>query len=178
MRILLSLLLLSSPVFAQDRDGNDTPGSWKVTHQQAFGLWDSVCDERTTGDLIEERCYLRYVDVFSPRPKFAAQFAFITPDDKVEFGIENGTAFRPDGFRLEKDGSPLWVFGKDRCLFGGTCRFVDGQARDLLDHMENSDAFVFEFFDRHGSEQLLEWDMSKFGDALSDMRQEAQNRGI
>ena len=39
-----------------------------------------MCDERKTGDLLEQRCYLRYVDVFSPRPNFGAIFAFVTAD--------------------------------------------------------------------------------------------------
>jgi len=33
-RLLLAILLLPNTAFAQDRDGNDTPGEWLVTHQK------------------------------------------------------------------------------------------------------------------------------------------------
>ena len=74
MRILCLVLALAAvPATAQDRAGNDTPGDWRVTHHAHFGLWDSVCDERDglNGAAPERRCYVRYVDVFSPNPKLA-----------------------------------------------------------------------------------------------------------
>lgn len=178
MRVFLILLLLATTAHAQDREGRDTPGSWKITHQKAFGLWDAMCDERKTGEKTEERCYLRYVDVFSPRPNFAAQFAFITPDNRVEFGIERGTAFRKDGFRLELQGQPIWAFRNDPCLFGGTCAFFGPEAVELTDTMAAADLFVFDFVDRHGTPRALEWDMTRFGEAMADMKAEAKKRGL
>ena len=180
MRLLLILLatVTVSTAHAQDRQGRDTPGEWKVTHHQPHGLWDTMCDSRITGDLTEERCYLRYVDVFSPHPNFAAQFAFITSDNRVEFGIERGTAFREDGFRLEQDGAPLWSFGKDPCLFGGTCAFTGTDASELLDHMQTADSFIFDFVDRHGTPRVLTWDMSRFQAAYEDLQSQAQARGL
>jgi len=117
LALLLSALCISSAATAQDRAGNDTPGEWKPTHHEITDLWDSVCDERTTGTLIEERCYIRYVDVFSDRPNFAAQFVFITPDQdglKVEFGIERRTQFADDGFKILSNGQPIWTLDR-RC---------------------------------------------------------------
>ena len=170
--------LLAAPSLAQDRQGNDTPGEWRVTHTKAFGLWDVICDERATGDVLEERCYLRYVDVFSPRPNFAAMFAFVTPDGRIEFGIERGTAFRKNGFRLERDGQSIWSFEKDPCLFGGTCAFVDGDATEMTAQMIAADSFIFDFVDRHGTPRELEWDMTRFGEALDEMLSASKERGI
>lgn len=178
MRIIIALLLTALPAFAQDRDGNDTPGEWKVTHHKPFGLWDSFCDERKTGDSLEERCYLRYVDVFSPRPNFGAMFAFITPDGRIEFGIETGTAFKKDGFALIKDGTPIWTLTGRPCLFGGTCTFEGEEATALTTHMRNADSFRFDFIDRHETEQSLTWDMTRYSKALDDMLAAAATRGL
>lgn len=178
IRILTALALTALPAIAQDRSGNDTPGEWKVTHHAPFGLWDSFCDERLTGNTLEQRCYLRYVDVFSPRPEFGAMFAFITPDGRIEFGIEDGTAFLKNGFTLTKDGKSIWVLQGRPCLFGGTCTFENEEARQLSQQMRIADSFDFNFIDRHEKTQSLSWDMTRFPQALDDMTSEAQKRGL
>ena len=179
MRIfILIAVLLASPALSQDRDGNDTPGEWVITHHKPFGLWDSMCDERKTGDVLEQRCYLRYVDVFSPRPNFGAIFAFVTADGSVEFGFEIGTVFKPDGLRIEKDGTAKWTMPHRPCLFGGTCRFSDNEATELLAAMSASDALTFDFIDRHGTAQLRNWDLTEFANALSDFHAGIKQRGL
>ncbi|MFZ1727794.1 MAG: hypothetical protein WAU13_14185, partial [Albidovulum sp.] len=105
--IALLLYILAQPALAQDAEGNNTPGDWRVTHTAHFGLWDSVCDERGPAEALQKRCYIRYVDVFSPRPDFAAHFAFVTPAPNgvaIEYGSEAGTRFVRGGLRIEKDG--------------------------------------------------------------------------
>lgn len=172
------LCLLASPLAAQDRDGNDTPGEWKVTHHQPFGLWDSMCDERRTGATLERRCYLRYVDVFSPHPNFGAIFAFITPDNALELGIERGTRFKTDGLRAMQGESTSWTMPRRPCLSGGTCRVNGADGAALLETLSQSDRLIFEFVDRHGAAQVRDWDLSRFGDALTDHRARAAERGL
>lgn len=183
MRPLLCALalLLALPATAQDRAGNNTPGEWVVTHHTPFGLWDSMCDERRTGDLLEQRCYLRYVDVFSPAPKFAAMFAFIVPADggeTLELGIERGTVFKPGGVRIEAAGTPVWTMAHRPCLFGGACTFDAAATAALLNTMSDADTLSFDFFDRHEVERRRDWDLSRFGDALADFRAETAARGL
>ena len=61
--LLTLFLALSLPLAAsaQDAQGRDTPGSWRVKHHLHFGPWDSVCDENGPKDALTERCYLRRV---------------------------------------------------------------------------------------------------------------------
>ena len=180
MRRLISFLcltLLPSLVFAQDRAGRDTPGEWVVTHYQPFGLWDSICDERTTGDLREERCYLRYVEVYSPHPNFGAVFVFVTPDG-VDIGLERGTRFPEDGMRIEKDGTTLWQAEKRACLRGRDCSFQADEADTLLDHMSAGQTLRLQFTDSNGIARDLTWDLAPFGPALADFRQNAGQRGL
>ena len=177
MRAFILLILMASSLSAQDRAGNDTPGEWVITEQKSYGLWESFCDRRITGDVTEERCYLRYVDVFSDRPNFAAQFMFVTPDE-VEFGIERGTRFSENGFRITNGAEVLWNNSRLSCLRGRECTYRGVDAVDLLETMERGETFEFEFTDRNGNEQLLNWDLTVFGDAMKNYRANALSKGL
>ncbi|MDI3336264.1 hypothetical protein QKW60_07590 [Defluviimonas aestuarii] len=180
-RLALLVCLAALPAPAQDRDGNDTPGDWVVTHQKHFGLWDSVCDERMEGEAMHQRCYIRYVDVFSPRPDFAAHFLFVTPGPdgvRVEYGSEPGTRFVRDGNRIETDAAPLWTATQNGCLTGGSCVFVGVEAAFLYEALKSAESWRFQFADRHGKTQDLTWDLAPFAAAAEDFEAEAAARGL
>lgn len=182
MRNLALLLCLAAlPVHGQDREGNNTPGDWVVTHQKHFGLWDSVCDERPEDTTMHRRCYIRYVDVFSPRPDFAAHFLFVTPEAdgvRIEYGSEPGTRFARGGLRIERDGEPVWSTDRAACLAGGACVFAGAEAAELYVTLKMGGTWRFDFADRHGQIQLLEWTLSPFAGAAADFEAEAAARGL
>ncbi|NSX53625.1 hypothetical protein [Parasulfitobacter algicola] len=175
--ILLCLVLIAGPLFAQDRQGRDTPGEWIITYHKSFGLWDSFCDERITGDVLEQRCYVRYVDVFSQKPDFAAQFFFLTLEG-LEFGIERGTRFNEDGFKIVKDDQTIWVNTNPSCLRGKDCTFAGPAAAELLDLMRQGDALRFTFTDRNGLQQDLTWDLTAIEQILANYRAQSILRGL
>lgn len=184
---LLAVLVLStSPTaFATDAEGNDTPGDWVVTHYKPFGLWDTICDEAIRKGKKVERCYIRYVDVFSPAPKFAAQFVFIEPEGqgyKVEFGIEPGTTFNGASLTVNDGEKVVWDYNPNECLERGEC-ILTGQEADIFIQsmaVTSSDdpMLVSDFNDRHGTDQVLEWGISKFAAALTDFQTESDKRGL
>lgn len=176
------LLATALPSGAQDRDGNNTPGDWVVTHQKPFGLWDSVCDERPEGDGMHLRCYLRYVDVFSPRPAFAAHFVFVTPEPdgavRIEYGSERGSRFVQGGNRIERDGVAQWTATRAACLTGDTCVFTGQEAAAIYDTLKSGGAWRFDFADRHGKIQALAWDLAPFAAAAADFEAQSTARGL
>ena len=176
--LLIFLLFFSAPLTAQDRQGNDTPGDWVVDHYKPFGLWDSICDHRITDGVKEERCYIRYVEVFNPRPAFAAKFIFVTPGPEVEIGLERGTLFPKGGMRIEHQGGLLWSTNHILCRTGISCTFNGEAAENLLAAMAEGTTFAFDFRDRHGVTQALRWDLSQFADALEDHQREAAARNL
>ncbi|TMV07737.1 hypothetical protein FGK63_09730 [Ruegeria sediminis] len=181
MRWILVFLFLVSPALAQDMQGNDTPGNWRVTHHQIFGIWNSMCDEREESGALRQRCYIRRVDVFSPRPNFAAQFLFITPEPsgfKVAFGMEPGTLFSPNGFRIEAAGDTRWRTRRPGCLTGLGCEFDGEQAQELIAAMQDGGAYRFTFRDRNGQAQDLTWPLGEFGEAWADFLDQSRARGL
>lgn len=182
MRALaLCLAVLAGPALSQDRQGNDTPGDWRVTHHSIFGIWNSMCDMREEAGTPVRRCYLRRVDVFSPRPEFAAQFLFVTPERegyRVSFGIEPGTFFALDGFRIEGTEGTDWQTRRPGCLSGLSCNFTGPAAEALLEAMREGGAFRFTFRDRHGQPQDLTWPLDDFAAAWADFQGQAARRGL
>ena len=173
-----TIILLFQPAAAQDIDGNDTPGNWVVTHHAIYDIWNVLCDERDEAGTPVQRCYLRYVDVFSPRPKFAAQFLFITPGPKIDFGMEPGTLFLPGDFRIERQGTAVWQTNWPGCLTGLTCKFEGDDAKTLVTEMLAGDGFRFTFRDRHGQAQDLTWALSEFPRAWADFEAQSHTRGL
>lgn len=180
MRVFLLLACLLAPLalFAQDRDGNDTAADWVVDHYKPFGLWDSACDHRMTDGVKEERCYLRYVEVFSPRPKFAAQFVFVTPGPEIEIGLERGTRFPKGGIRIEDMGGTLWQTNHILCRTGLSCNFDGDDAQIILNAMADGTVFAFDFTDRHGVPRELRWDLTAFSEAMADFTRESAARNL
>ncbi|WP_298853319.1 hypothetical protein [uncultured Ruegeria sp.] len=181
MRWIILFLVSALPAFGQDLQGNDTAGNWRVTHHEIFGIWNSICDEREENGALRQRCYIRRAEVFSLRPKFAAQFVFITPEPegfKVEFGIEPGTFYSPSGFRIDKGDETIWRTRRPGCLTGLSCTFDDHRGQEVLDAMLNGDAYRFVFRDRHGQSQDLTWPLDTFGSAWADFTAQSQQRNL
>ncbi|EEE38110.1 hypothetical protein RKLH11_1951 [Rhodobacteraceae bacterium KLH11] len=181
MRWLILFLLAPLSVFAQDLQGNDTASNWRVTHYETFGVWNSICDEREEYGALKQRCYIRRAEVFSLRPKFAAQFVFITPAAdgvEIEFGIEPGTLFWPTGFRIDQGDDAIWRTRRPGCLTGLSCTFEGAGAQDIIAAMLEGDTYRFVFRDRHGQSQDLTWPLQGFDAAWADFRQQAQARNL
>lgn len=181
-RLLAAICLLFLPftAIAQDRAGNDTASDWIAQHFTSFGLWDSVCDERVENTVLKQRCYLRYVEVYSPRPNFLATFAFIFTEDGqsvIEMGFEKRTRYNKDGFRVEKDGKTIWALD-DACLTTSSCRLTGARAQSLLSELSRGDMLIQDFRDRTQQDRVLTWDLSQFAEALADYRMAAADRAL
>ncbi|MFK8033544.1 MAG: hypothetical protein AB8B94_05295 [Hyphomicrobiales bacterium] len=181
-RVIIAIFLFFLPLnsFAQDRSGNDTASDWIAQHFVSFGLWDSVCDERMENDTLKQRCYLRYVDVYSPRPNFLATFAFIFTESGqsvVEMGFEKRTNFSEKGFRVEKNGKAIWTF-QDSCLSTSKCRLTGEEAQNFLSQLSRGDILVQNFRDRTRQDRTLSWDLSQFEVALADYLEAAAERSL
>ena len=182
--LIFVTILWASVAGAQDRSGNDTAGEWVATHYEIFGQWDSICDMRGIDADLEKRCYLRYVDVLSSKPKFGAVFAFITPKIKghrIEFGFEDGTQYEMDGFQIRLDEDVLWELSND-CLRNSPCVLDDDETRRFIEVAhetgDQGSLLVQRFIDRFGRKQVLKWQLEPFANAFKDFELETERRSL
>lgn len=174
-----ALCVFAAAGSAQSRDGADTASDWRVRHYQSYGLWTSACDERDEDGALVQRCYIRWVDVFSPAPDFAALFVFVTADADgftVDFGTEPGTLFRR--FAIDTGDTSSWSTLWPGCLTGLSCTFTGNAANELLAAMRAGGVFSFDLFDRHGAWQELRWPLDGFDDAMADFLSASDARGL
>ncbi|MEM7427897.1 MAG: hypothetical protein AAF441_17530 [Pseudomonadota bacterium] len=184
---LFAALVLQAPfaagsLHAQDRQGNDTAGDWRPTHFERFDGWDSICDERGEDADLQMRCYVRYVDVFSPRPKFGAVFSFITPEGrdgyKIEFGIEQGVRYRADGFQIERGEEVVWTLPAD-CRRARPCLLEKKAATEFIDTVRAGGGnLIHRFTGRYGKAHDLAWPLAPLMLALDDFERAAAQRGL
>ncbi len=178
MRILLLCFAL---VLGQAAAAEDTAGDWRPTLHQMWGQWDLICDERGDTAAPEQRCYLRYVDVFSPQPQFAAHFVFITYDHGVprfEYGAEHGTRFDRDGWAIHDMSGALWSPTVRTCLRGGPCVYQGDDAAPIITALRDGGQMEFHFTDRHGIRRDLTWSLDGVAEALDVLIAQSAARGI
>ncbi|MEL6167914.1 MAG: hypothetical protein AAFR35_04440 [Pseudomonadota bacterium] len=171
--LVLFVFLFSTQAFGQSED---TAGKWRPTHSERFGGWDSVCDARGEGPTLEERCYLRYVDVYASRPKFGALFAFVEPGPEISIGLEFGTAFGPGTIRVS--GGLPWTLPPTSCRGDTACKLTGADADAALLSMEKSTEIMFNFTDSNDRPQTRSWSLSGFADAMADFRRVSASRGL
>lgn len=180
--ILTALVALATGIAsAQDRAGNDTPGEWVVVHQKMFGIWSTFCDERTTDDKLEQRCYIRYVDVFSPQPELAVIIVFVWPEngiEKFQYTYEPNTSYSGDGWFIEKDGGKVWN-ARFECIDADGCILIPGQGiKPLLAVMKEGGVMRHTFTDKFNKERDISWSLDGFSEAYADYRAQAEARDL
>ena len=180
--LALILTTITLPIYAQDRAGNNTAGEWLPSHYKVFDQWDSVCDKRGSENTTEQRCYIRYVDVYSDHPKFGAVFLFVTPEKsghKIEVGFERGTRYMDQGFQLEVNGAQIWAM-PEKCLRTKSCVLTgDNAAEFIAKAQENENAVLAQrFTDRYKQSYTLNWQMNTFLSALNDFEIQTEIRAL
>ncbi len=179
MRILLFCLVLTLGHAAK---AQESAADWRPTLNRMWGMWNVICDERGDAAASEQRCYLRYVDVFSPAPQFAAHFIEISYDHGVprfEYGAEHGTRFDTDGWAIHdlKTGA-LWSPTLRTCLRGGPCVYEGDAAAPVIAALREGGQIEFRFTDRNGIRRDLAWSLDGVGEALDVLIAESAARGI
>ncbi|SCZ49195.1 Invasion protein IalB, involved in pathogenesis [Epibacterium ulvae] len=169
--------------FAQDIDGRDTASNWRGTHHSFHGIWNTICDEREENGILKERCYIRWVDVYAPRPQFGGIFTFITPRGEgtiaghdVMFGVERGTVFVRDGFQITQGGEVIWRLTDFRCLRFGECDFTSSTSDEILSALLSGEVLELRFIDRHGRSFERNWSLEGFSSAYEAYENELSSR--
>lgn len=155
----------------------------KVEYHQIYDtFWDVACDTATDGT--DRGCYLQYVDVYRPRPDFAAAMVEVVvyegtdgrPEPHVRFDIEPGLNFQDTQITVAKaDGTvPIDI---SHCA-GNTCRISGDPARAVLDTWRKGEALLLEIDERRDAPARLSWPLGNMATILDDFAAQRQARGL
>ncbi|MEM9971909.1 MAG: hypothetical protein AAF762_12530 [Pseudomonadota bacterium] len=171
IRLAMLLALTAYPVAAQD-----TAGAWAPTFTARHGAWDVTCDARGDGDTREERCYARYIDVYSPQPDFGVVFMFVEIIDAVPV-VTLGREFETDLVATTLRITPGWERPAGLCT-GGPCEMTGEDAVAAVDALVAGGTMEVGFVDAKGGDQLRQWPAVGFAEAYADITREAAARGL
>lgn len=166
MRHIIVSIFLATPLAAQD-----TAGGWAPTFTARHAGWDVTCDRLDD----QERCYIRYIDAYAPRPNFGVVFFFLEVIEGapvVTLGREFETDLETTTFRV----APGWD-GRGHCT-SGPCALDGADATALSRALADGGVFEIGFVDGQGQAQLRRWSSDGFAAALGDVTREAAKRGL
>lgn len=157
---------------------------WRLVdyHRIYDPFWDVACDTALDGS--DRRCYLQYVDVYRPRPGFAAAMVEVvfhtgadgTPDPHVRFDIEPALSFRDTGLIVEtSDGEvPLDVSG---CR-SNTCVINGDAGRDMLELWRGGTTLRLEINEGGDAPVRLNWPLREMALILDDLAAQRRARSL
>ena len=157
----------------------DDDWKWVVDFSSRYDGWDTACDRHKERE--EQRCYVRYVDVYAPRPQFGAAFAFVQwGEDRrpsVDFSFERGTRFRDGGFAVTEGDGNVWALDTARCA-ANRCELTGDEADALFAALTPGRDLTLRFADRYGRIWERQWPAGGFAAALADFRAQSVARGL
>ncbi|MEM6382607.1 MAG: hypothetical protein AAF739_08040 [Pseudomonadota bacterium] len=154
----------------------DTAGSWAPTFTARHSGWDVTCDKRGEDASLEERCFMRYVDAYSPRPNFGVVFFFLQYQNGAP-AISMGREFQTNLVASSLRVTPGWERPPGVCA-GGPCEIEGVDAETMVSALAEGGSLEIGFTDSQGTEQLRLWPSEGFAAALADITREADARGL
>lgn len=170
-RIIALFLFLTLPIYAED-----TAGSWAPTFTSKHEKWDVACDAQGSGTAREERCYIRYIDIYSPHPDFGVVFLFLEIKNNTPL-ISIGREFETDLIATDLRIASDWQRPKNLCT-GGPCEIIGQNAKMFIDALIKGGTLQINFIDQMNMEQNRSWESLGFAAAYNDLTREAAARGL
>lgn len=155
----------------------------KVDYHKIYDVfWDVACDTAMDGS--DQGCYVQYVDVYRPRPEFAAAMVEVVyhkgadgqPDPHIRFDIEPAYTF--EGTRIAVS-TPSGQIPVDTSVCSGpTCRISGDQGKAVLAAWRKGEALSVTIDE--GREALItrQWPLGNINAILDDLAAQRATRGL
>ncbi len=158
------------------------PGRLVDYHKIYDGWWDVACDTAMDGS--NRRCYIQYVDVYRPRPDFAAAMVEVVfhtgkdgkPDPHVRFDIEPGLSFRNANV-VAKTADGKVLLDVSDCP-SNTCRFSGEAGRAILQTWRKGIALRLEIEEGRPKPSMLTWPLGNMDAILDDFAAQRRKRDL
>ncbi len=152
------------------------------TYHKVYGFWDVACD--TAMDGTDQLCYIQYVDVYRPRPDFAAAMVEVVmhggadgrADPHVRFDIEPGFTFRDTRIAVITPSGAQTV-DIAHCK-GSTCRISGEPARVLLTTWAKGSVMTLEIEEGRAQLAQLSWPLNDIVPILEDFAAQRSARDL
>lgn len=178
----LVLLVSAGAAYWWMREDHTLKGRLVDYHEIYDRFWDVACDTAMDGS--DRMCYVQYVDVYRPRPEFAAAMVEVVvhqgedgqPDPHIRYDIEPGLSFEETSVFVEgPDGRvPIDV---SACR-SNTCRFSGQEGRDMLALWRSGTALHLEIEEGRGDPARLAWPLGRIDEILDDFAAQRASRGL
>lgn len=164
------------------RDDHSLPGR-KVDYHEIYDVfWDVACDTAMDGS--DRLCYVQHVDVYRPRPEFAAAMVEVVvhegedgqPDPHVRFDIEPGLSFRDAAIRVVTPDGPIPIDVSDCAT--NTCRFSGEDGRAILAAWRQGSALELVIDEGRDVPAQLSWPLGNINAILDDFAVQRAKRGL
>lgn len=169
-------------LFRLTSSGHELAGRLVDYHKIYDRFWDVACD--TAMDGTDQGCYIQYVDVYRPRPDFAAAMVEVVvhqgddgqPDPHVRFDIEPGLSFTDTTITVTTPDTDIPIDVSD-CP-SNTCRFSGAEGRAILDRWRTGTAINLTIQEGRDSPATLRWPLENMGTILDDFATQRQARDL
>ncbi len=155
----------------------------KVDYHKIYDVfWDVACDTAMDGS--DRLCYVQYVDVYRPRPDFAAAMVEVVvhkgddgqPDPHVRFDIEPGLSFQNTKIAIET-GQGAMPIDVSQCK-SNTCRFSGDEGREILALWRQGSMLSMTIDEGREELSQLSWPMQNINTILDDFATQRVERGL
>lgn len=165
------------------RSEDHTLAGRKVDYHKIYDVfWDVACDTAMDGS--DRGCYVQYVDVYRPRPDFAAAMVEVLfhtdaqgqPDPHLRFDIEPGLSFEDTRIAVQttSDSLPIDI---SHCS-GETCRLNGDAARKVLADWRIGETLRLTIDEGRDSPAQLSWPLQNINAILDDLAAQRAERGL
>lgn len=145
-------------------------------------FWDVACDTAMDGS--DRGCYIQYVDVYRPRPEFAAAMVEVVvhagddglPDPHVRFDIEPGLSFRDTTVSVEIPGG-VTALDVSHCA-SNTCRFSGADGRAILESWRDGTALILTIDEGRDGPTSRSWPLENMAMILNDFTAQRRARNL
>lgn len=174
----LVAILIGGWVIWQSYPQRGQIGGEAVDFFESHGNWEALCDQLPDNPQ-SARCYLRLIDVYSPRPDFGAYVGFITLDDdndqEFELSLEPGATLTGKGFNLNVNGNETWMLDQSLCK-ENQCNIGGVDLGRMVNAAQTAQSFEVSFIDKSGKQWQRNLSSSDFTKAYNAFLSASKSR--
>lgn len=184
LMFVVAVLALGLALLLPNRhQGQKLAGRHSEYHKVYDGWWDVACDTAMDGG--DRRCYVQYVDVYSPRPDFRAAMVEVvyrratdgSAEPVVTFDIEPDLSFRDVALSVSRADGSQHPLNTGDCS-GPKCSAAGTAATKMLAEWRKGYSLSLTLREKGGTMRQLSWPLGNINAILDDYAEQRASRNL